>query len=347
MIQFADTVLSEAIVHKVGNKGREEDVRLSKAPIRLDDTVMELLKFYFLSPFKNNEYFHLYHETDINLNEVYSYVSAIFEDQGNLLEHSKNLALHLYEQSSHPKINEGEFYVVYLKDCMVDEVLTNAVGLFKSESRDTFLKVFPIQDNYSIERSEGININKLDKGCLIFNTEKEEGYVVAVVDNLSKGSEALYWKDDFLRIKQREDNFFQTQNVMKLYKTFVTEKLPSEFEVSKVDQVDMLNRSMGFFKEKDDFMLDTFTQEVIGQPEMIDTFINFKKDYENEYEMKVEQEFKISDTAVKKQAKIYKSIIKLDKNFHIYIHGDRELIKKGFDPTNGMNYYQLYFKDEN
>ena len=82
------------------------------------------------SPFKNNEYFHLYHETDINLNEVYSYVSAIFEDQGNLLEHSKNLALHLYEQSSHPKINEGEFYVVYLKDCMATEDAKEGIKAF-------------------------------------------------------------------------------------------------------------------------------------------------------------------------------------------------------------------------
>ena len=41
----------------------------------------------------------------------------------------------------------------------------------------------------------GVNINKLDKGCLIFNTNKEDCYVVSVVDNSNRG-EAKYWVED-------------------------------------------------------------------------------------------------------------------------------------------------------
>ena len=44
--------------------------------------------------------------------------------------------------------------------------------------------------------------------------------------------------------------------------------------------------------------------------------------------------FEISAQAVKRQARIFKSVLKLDKNFHIYIHGNRELIEKGFDRRN-------------
>jgi hypothetical protein len=39
----------------------------------------------------------------------------------------------------------------------------------------------------------------------------------------------------------------------------------------------------------------------------------------------------IPESAVKKQARSIKSIIKLDKNFHIYVHGHRELIEQGVD----------------
>lgn len=53
-----------------------------------------------------------------------------------------------------------------------------------------------------------------------------------------------------------------------------------------------------------------------------------------------------SDAAVKKQARIFKSVIKLDKNFQIYVLGDNQYIKKGFDEETGMHYYQLFFKDE-
>lgn len=68
----------------------------------------------------------------------------------------------------------------------------DAVGLFKSENKDTFLKVYPSGDGFEIESQQGVNINKLDKGALIFNTDKENGYIVAIVDNTNKGAEAHY-----------------------------------------------------------------------------------------------------------------------------------------------------------
>ena len=60
----------------------------------------------------------------------------------------------------------------------------------------------------------------------------------------------------------------------------------------------------------------------------------------------MEGSFEISAQAVKRQARVFKSVLKLDKNFHIYIHGDRELIEKGFDETVGKHYYKLYFEQE-
>jgi hypothetical protein len=57
-------------------------------------------------------------------------------------------------------------------------------------------------------------------------------------------------------------------------------------------------------------------------------------------------EFYISPQAVKKQARVFKSVIKLDKNFHIYVHGDRELIEKGYDEALQKHYYKIYFDRE-
>ena len=62
--------------------------------------------------------------------------------------------------------------------------------------------------------------------------------------------------------------------------------------------------------------------------------------------MPIADVFEISGNAVKKQQRVYKSVLKLDKNFHIYIHGDRELIEKGFDDGKSMNYYKVYFREE-
>jgi hypothetical protein len=63
--------------------------------------------------------------------------------------------------------------------------------------------------------------------------------------------------------------------------------------------------------------------------------------YQQEYEIDIPDDFTISDSAVKKQARIFKSVIKLDKNFHIYVHvnGDRRSIRlKGYDYSQGGLY---------
>ena len=48
---------------------------------------------------------------------------------------------------------------------------------------------------------------------------------------------------------------------------------------------------------------------------------------------------------MKKQSRAFKSVLKLDKNFHIYIHGDRELIEQGGD-KDGRKFYKIYYEDE-
>ena len=47
------------------------------------------------------------------MNEIFVWVREIFEGKERLYEQSINLAKHLYEKSTHPKIKGGELYVVY------------------------------------------------------------------------------------------------------------------------------------------------------------------------------------------------------------------------------------------
>ncbi|NOZ45526.1 MAG: nucleoid-associated protein [Chlorobi bacterium] len=346
MIITTEANLSNIVLHKIGNKSNDENIHFSKNVLNLDFSIKNLLLSYFLSPFKVNEYYNLYHETDINLNEVYNYVSKIFENPNSLFEQSVNLARHLYEQSVHPKIKTGEFYVAYLKDCIVDGETVDAIGLFKSETKETFLKIYPTEDNFTIGSEDGININKLDKGCLIFNSEKEKGYLTAIVDNVNKNTEAAYWKDNFLKVITREDNYFYTENVMSMCKNFVLQKLPEEYEIERPDQVDLLNKSVKYLKEKEVFDMEEYANNVMQQPDIIDAFKNYTQEYTNNYDVNIENSFEISGLALKKKIKFMRSVIKLDKNFHIYIHGSREHIERGYDEAAGMNFYKVFFNEE-
>ena len=337
--------IKKITIHYVGNKLNEENIRLTQIPLQINNEIADILQQYFLVPFKSQEYYNLFHETDLSLNEVYSYVSNIFDNPEIIMEQSINLAKHLYEQSVHPKIKGGEFYTVLFNNCTINDETVDAVGLFKSENKETFLKVYPSGEGYGIESDNGININKLDKGCLIFNTEKENGYIVAIVDNTNKGADAQYWIDDFLHVQQRKDNYYDTQNFMSFAKQFIKEELPQKFAVSKADQIDLLNKSVKFFKEKDVFNLGEFTNDVIEKPAVIERFNDYKSEYAKDFDLEFSESFPISDSAVKKQSKIFKSIIKLDKNFHIYIHGDRNMIEQGEDRKG--KFYKVYYNEEN
>lgn len=335
-------------IHKVGNPSQEEALICSQAPLEMqDETISQLLLTYFIQPFTNSaEYFRFFHEADLQLNEIFQYCRRIFENRDNFHEQSVNIAKHLYKHSTHPKIKGGELYIAYFSKCQVDGEDVEALGIFKSETRDTYLKVFLANESYQVNYDDGININKLDKGCLVYNTEEENGYKVSVIDSISKQNEAVYWKDSFLQIQRRDDSYHQTELAVNMCKLFIQDKLPSEYEISRVDQVDLLNKSAAYFKEKEQFQLDDFAQEVLGNPEAIASFKEYRDHFQHESQQQIPDEFDISSPAVKKQQKVFKSVLKLDRNFHIYIHGDREMIERGFDEATNMSYYKLLFENE-
>lgn len=346
MIHSEETTIQSLVLHKVGNKSAEEGLHLSKDVLQPNDAIRNLLLHYFISPFKEQEYFRFFHESGLHMNEVFSFVSTIFDEPESCFDESVNLAKHLYENSTHPKIKGGEFYVVYFRDMLLDGEMLDAVGLFKSESKETYLKIYPRGDNYEIQSDVGININKLDKGCLIFNTEADAGYVVAAIDNLSRNSDARYWFDQFLQLKQREDKYYHTEQAISMCKNFVTKHLPQEFDIDRADQAEILNESAEYFKGNENFDMKDFARQVIKQPEAIESFMDYKADFEENNDVKLADSFDISEEVVKKKSRYLKSVIKLDKNFHIYIHGKRERVKKGVDPETGLNFYQLMFDDE-
>ena len=331
-------------VHFVGNKSTDEWLLLSKTNLIIDDDIKATLEKYFLDSFSTDEYFQLYHDSGLEYNVVYGAVGKIFDNPEYLFEQSVNLAKHLYEQSTHPKIKGGEFYTVYFKDCILDGDTVDAIGLFKSENKDTFLKVHREGGNFNLESEQGINIKKLDKGCLIFYKDRENGYVVAVVDNTNRGVDAQYWIDDFLHVRQRKDEYANTENVMAMAKQFITKELPKEFEVPKADQIDLLNRSLQFFKEKDTFDIEDFANEVIEQPEVIESFKHYKKAFEEERAMEIDDSFAISQHAFKKQQRSYKRIIRLDKKIQIIIDGNRDHVEQGEDEKG--KYYKVYYSTE-
>ena len=79
---------------------------------------------------------------------------------------------------------------------------------------------------------------------------------------------------------------------------------------------------------------------------MVESFDRFREQYVKENDINPGQEFDISRNAVKKKYSGMRSVLKLDKNFHVYIHGDTSLIENGFDEKTGKKYYKIFYDTE-
>jgi hypothetical protein len=333
-----EALIDSLALHIVGNRINDESLTLSKSPVNIDDEMISVLSSFFINPFKTDRYFNFKHHGESEGNEVFKAVASIFDNPETLYESSVKLAETLFDITDSTKIRGGEFYAAYFSECTVDGEETRAVGLFKSESRETFLKIYPTSGNFILEKEEGISLKKIDKGCIIFDIDRENGFLLAVAEGIRSGDEK-YWFDDFLRIQPFENSYTKTQSAMNVCKNFVAEKLPEDFEVSKADQIDILNRSMNYFKSHEVFDRPEFEREVLQQPEVIESFRGFDC-----ADIPMDMTFEIASDAVKKQSKIFKSVLKLDKNFHIYIHGDRSLIEHGEE--SGKKYYKIFYEKE-
>ncbi len=341
-VSYLDTIVESICLHKVGNKIADEGIKFSKNKLTVPENLKNTLLKYFVSSFSSEELYTFYHNSDLSLNEVYCYCSRIFASTECIHEQSVNLAKHLYDNSTHPKIKMGELYVVYLRNCVIDHHAVDAIGIFKSENKETFLKIYPRKENFEIESDTGVNINKLDKGCLIFNIEKENGYVVAVVDNTNKGLEAKYWTEDFLHVRPRKDSFNQTQNMLSLCKNFVSQL---SNENGKIEKATYMNRSVEALKEEK-FNVDVFAEQVFETPELVSEFKQYKEVYQKERDIEIDNIFTTASNAIKRRATGAMTTIKLDRNFDINIHGGEQYIERGYDKERGMYYYQLFFREE-
>jgi len=336
-------MLTNLIIHKVGNKINQEALILSQAEYQLDETMTEMLEDFFMKSFKTEEQYQFYSDTYLVNNPVFSSASEIFEDKSKFIFESENIAEHLYGISENPRVQAGELFIAYFEGEEKNGEKIDSIGIFKTENKNPFLKIQPEGDTFDIEKDYGIALTKLDKGCIIYNSFKESGFAVSVVDN-NKNGDPYYWFEDFLKVKQRDDEYFHTQETLAVYKEYITKQLPQEFETTKADQADFLNKSINFFKEKEKFDYEEFTKEVLQDENVIESFGNFKSNYEQEMQVSISEDFAINEAAVKKQSRGFKSIIKLDKNFHIYVHGDRKMIEQGSDEKG--KYYRLYFDEE-
>jgi hypothetical protein len=341
MILIETTIITKAIAHNLNMEN--EKLILNDVCFECDsEEEQSALKKIFLKPFTNNTVtLEFKHPVSLEYNVLFNLAKNLNDNQVDFVENSKNITKHLQEISKHPNIKSGDVFVLQLQDVLFNNNHCDGMAIYKVENKETFLET-KANNKLEINFKKGIGSKKLDKALLLLFTP--EPYTVFTIDNT--GGDADYWKNEFAKIDFKEDNVNCTHQFLNLTKDFVTKHYPTEFEVTKADQIDLLNRSVEYFKTHEVFDKQEFTQEVLHHKELITAFNKYNTTYEKEHDTVLNDDFEISTQAVKKQQRIFKSVLKLDKNFHVYIHGNREFIEQGIDPD-GRKFYKLYFENEN
>ena len=340
MIEIEDATISKVIYHRIALE--EKEILSNTLYEYKDEEEGAIFKKIFLKPFTSIvASFEFSHDIDIELNPLYKTAQTIF-DEDDFINQSKNIAKHLRSVSKHPNIKNGDLFVIQFNGIKINNQSYDGLGIYKIENKENFIETSLYQKGETgLQFKKGIGSKRLDKACLILFTEQP--YTVLIIDNAP--IETDYWQNEFIKCVLKKDNTNHTTQFLTLAKSFVTKQLPDEFEVTKADQIDLLNRSVEYFKTHDTFEKENFEQEVFQDKNIIKSFQNFDETYREEHEIEVADSFEISAKAVKKQARVFKSVLKLDKNFHIYIHGDRELIEQGVE-KDGRKYYKIYFDQE-
>src|SRR5574344_2033973 len=153
MIESSKAAIESLVVHQIGDKNIGEDVHFSKSPLDIlsfDEGVLDILKQFFFKPFKTELYYNFAHEDGVENNTIFQCAKRIFDNPSEFYDVSVEVAEYLHYNSNHPNIRSGEFYMAYFNDCVVDGLTCNAIGIFKSENKEMFLKVYLNNETYEL-----------------------------------------------------------------------------------------------------------------------------------------------------------------------------------------------------
>jgi hypothetical protein len=346
-IRFPSAVVTRLFLAKVGNPVRDEPLQTSKQAFDVDEDEREVLTPLFLKPFRNLMAHRFQHHSSLDKHEMNQLAGAIFAAPSRLLKHGTDIARRLYSKSNHPNIKSGDLCLSLIDDIEIEGRVTNALCILKSETVMPFLSISAEDGDLKLHTEEGINPEKIDKGCLILNHWPEQGYYVLTFDR--SGGESRFWVRDFLGLQAVPDAAFLTNT----YAELAVAAVRQELEASAPPEVSgrAAGEVVAYFDEHENFDLQEFEERVLKTPEAVAHFAGERQKLEEERGQPLQTNFEISPKDVKKVKKHAQAVVKLDTGFEIHIKpevvsGAEWLLERGEDDAKGMKFIKLYYNED-
>jgi hypothetical protein len=280
-------------------------------------------------------------------------VTAIFASEEGLLEKGCEIAKRLYAKSNHPNIKSGDLCISLIQDLEVDGVQMQGLCILKSESVVPFLSISTRDGDLELHTEQGINPEKIDKGCLILNHLAPKGYYVLTFDR--SGTDSRFWVRDFLGIVPIADSPFLTHKYANMAVAFMEKEQkespkPAD-DTPPWDASAAARHAITYFEEKEKFSLQEFEEQVLKTPEAKAKFAQHRSQIEEEQGHRLDDSFEISKKDVTKAKNKIPSVMKLDTGVEIRLKPalaakPDAVLEHGFDEAKKMKFIKIYFNED-
>lgn len=333
MLEVIDSSLAQYVMHYVGDTTVFAEEVYTQPNIVLQAAFTQLA----FSKLDLEQQYEFFHETNIDLNEVYTYAQAIFSDRRNFLTQSKYMATHLKSVSNHPNIKDGELFIGLFDNCLWRNEAKSVLAIVKIDEKEIFLDVKNEQDKMTVSGIDGINVKRINNIVVIVDMGADEAPIVFM--KAKKKEDVVYWQERFLKLKVSDENFHKTNLALTECKKYILK----EEEFSNTDKLQYLNKTLDYFRAEEKFQVNDYIETVFEKVEdaQRDVLVQSVKPYETV----------ISESAIAKAEKSYKRKIKLDDSIEIQVNVRdieevNKLIEVGYDEVTKRKFYKIYFEEE-
>ncbi|SDN02168.1 hypothetical protein SAMN05518871_10373 [Psychrobacillus sp. OK028] len=333
MLEISESKLAQYVVHYVGDTLVFGDEAFSRPEVMLEAAFTQLA----FNKIDLEQQFEFFHETDIGLNEMYTYVNSIFDQNSSFLEQSKHIATHLKSVSQHPNIKNGELFIGLFDNCLWNSEVKKALAIVKLDEKEMFLDVKNEQNKMIVNGVDGINVKKINNMAVFVDMGPD--VAPAVFMKTKKKEDVVYWQERFLKIKVADEHYHKTNLALTECKKYIIK----EESYTNTEKLGFLNKTLDYFRNEEEFQVDNYIDTVFDKTDSVqkDIIVQSVKPYETV----------ISESAIAKVEKTYKRKIKLDSNIEIQVNvRDIEqvdqLIEVGYDELTHRKFYKIYFQEE-
>ncbi len=242
MINGKEAMVEEFVLHRIGTEGAPSILSDYSAVLQgLEE--QEFLRKLFLKPFSTQAQTNEFTEQVASVDNALQGLCTELEKGEDLVGISRSMAQHLIEVAEQHDVRTGDFFVVRFHGVEMGGAHYDGVGLYKFDDKDVFLESRAEGDKLAMQLKRGLGGRKPDQALLVLFTPLS--HTLFVIDDKPQTG---FWQRDFIGLQPKKDHVNSTRNLLEMTKNFITEQLPQDYEIPKADQIDLLNRSVQYFK---------------------------------------------------------------------------------------------------